>query len=155
MIVKTLACAVVLMSAPQDQPNSEPASTAAKASLASSSTAETTALELLPIEQNIVHYTNVQRAKYGLPALEVDESLMGTARKHASWMTRARNLVHTRLPVAENIAMGQRDSQEVVHAWMNSSGHRANILNRSHRHIGVAAYRTTSGTIYWCQQFRP
>jgi uncharacterized protein YkwD len=37
---------------------------------------------------------------------------------------------------------------------MNSSGHRANILNPGHGRIGVAAYRTVAGTIFWCQQFR-
>jgi len=63
-------------------------------------------------------------------------------------------LQHTTRPVAENIAMGQRTSQEVVRAWMNSSGHRANILDRGHRRIGVGAYRTAGDTIYWCQQFR-
>ncbi|NQT15397.1 MAG: hypothetical protein HQ582_21755 [Planctomycetes bacterium] len=51
-------------------------------------------------------------------------------------------------------AQGQRSSTEVVRDWMNSSGHLADILNQSHRRIGVAAYRTESGTIFWCQQFR-
>jgi uncharacterized protein YkwD len=37
---------------------------------------------------------------------------------------------------------------------MNSSGHRANILNAAHRLIGAAAFRTEEGTIFWCQQFR-
>jgi uncharacterized protein YkwD len=36
---------------------------------------------------------------------------------------------------------------------MNSSGHRANILNPGYRRIGVAAYATPEGTIFWCQQF--
>jgi uncharacterized protein YkwD len=56
--------------------------------------------------------------------------------------------------VAENIAMGQPHSSDVVRSWMNSSGHRANILNGGHLRIGVAAYRTDNGTIFWCQQFR-
>jgi len=110
--------------------------------------------DLLPIEANIVRFTNAERARYGLPALEIDQNLMKSARRHCSWMTRNRRLVHTSLPVAENIAMGQRDSRMAVRDWMNSSGHRANILNRGYRRIGVAAYRTLSGTIYWCQQFR-
>jgi uncharacterized protein YkwD len=62
-------------------------------------------------------------------------------------------MVHTSAAVAENIAMGQRNSAEVLNAWMNSSGHRANILNPGHTRIGVAAYTTPGGTIYWCQQF--
>jgi uncharacterized protein YkwD len=111
-------------------------------------------LDLLPIEENIVKYTNAQRAKYGLAALEIDHDLMDSARQHASWMASNRRLVHTSRPVAENIAMGQPHSLSVVRDWMNSSGHRANILNRGYRRIGVAAYRTPGGTIYWCQQFR-
>ena len=110
--------------------------------------------ELLAIEENIIHFTNLERARYGLPALEVDPNLMSSARQHATWMTLNRSMVHTNQPVAENIAMGQPDSQQVVQCWMNSPGHRANILNGSHRRIGVAAYRTVAGTIFWCQQFR-
>jgi uncharacterized protein YkwD len=109
--------------------------------------------DLLEIEANVVSYTNNERARYGLPALQVDKQLMQTAREHCSWMTRNRIFQHTRRPVAENIAMGQPSSQDVVRSWMNSSGHRANILNPNHRHIGVGAYRTESGTIYWVQQF--
>jgi uncharacterized protein YkwD len=112
-------------------------------------------VKLRAIEANVVSYTNQERARYGLPALTVDKELMETAREHAAWMTRTRQLVHTMLAVAENIAMGQPHSSDAVQAWMNSSGHRANILNASHRRIGVAAFRTEGVTIFWCQQFRP
>ena len=112
-------------------------------------------LELLAVEQNIVDCTNAERAKYGLPAFVVDAGLVATARRHCLWMTTYRQLVHTNIGVAENIAMGQRSSQDVVRCWMNSSGHRANILNNGHRRIGVAAFQTPEGTIYWCQQFTP
>jgi uncharacterized protein YkwD len=112
-------------------------------------------VKLLAIEANLVSYTNQERVRYGLPPLQVDKELMETAREHASWMTRMRSMVHTRRAVAENIAMGQPHSSDAVQAWMNSSGHRANILNAGHRRIGVAAFRTESGTIFWCQQFRP
>jgi uncharacterized protein YkwD len=111
-------------------------------------------LALLPIEQNIIECTNAERARHGLPALEVDQQLMESARQHATWMTLNQRMVHTSRPVAENIAMGQPDSQQAVRSWMNSPGHRANILNPGHGRIGVAAYRTVAGTIYWCQQFR-
>jgi len=110
--------------------------------------------QLLPIEQNIIMYTNYERTKYGLKPLEVDWELMKSAREHCSWMARFRRLVHTSRPVAENIAMGQSHSSEAVRSWMNSSGHRANILNHGHGRIGVAAFRAADGTIFWCQQFR-
>jgi len=111
--------------------------------------------ELITIEQNIISRTNEERQRHGLPALEVDMNLVHSARLQATWMTLNRILRHTLRPVAENIAMGQRNSQEVVNDWMRSPGHRANILNASNRRIGVGAYRTPDGTIYWCQQFAP
>ena len=111
--------------------------------------------QLLAVEQGIVDGTNAERARFGLAPLAVDVNLMGTARQHGTWMASNQQLVHTNIGVAENIAMGQQNTQEVVRCWMNSSGHRANILNGGHRRIGVAAYRTAAGTIYWCQQFAP
>ena len=110
-------------------------------------------LQLAQIEQNIVTYTNAERKRYGLPPLQIDAKLVRSAREHCAWMTRHRSLQHTRKPVAENIAMGQPSSREAVRCWMGSSGHRANILNRSYQRIGAAAYRTEGGTIFWCQQF--
>ena len=110
-------------------------------------------LQLLQIERNIVICTNTERKRYRLPPLEIDAGLVRSARDHCAWMTRRGCLQHTRKPVAENIAMGQRSSQEVVGDWMSSPGHRANILNPSYHRIGAAAYRTQRGTIFWCQQF--
>ena len=109
--------------------------------------------KFFPVELAIVEKTNAERVRNGLPALQLDPKLVDTARRHTWWMTRSHSLQHGNYPVAENIAMGQRSTHEVVNCWMNSSGHRANILNRGHRRIGVAAYTTPSGTTYWCQQF--
>lgn len=50
----------------------------------------------------------------------------------------------------ENIAQGQRTPEEVVQAWMNSAGHRANILNSGFTHIGVGYVESGN---YWTQQF--
>jgi uncharacterized protein YkwD len=111
--------------------------------------------ELHPIEERIVAETNTERIRYGLRPLAVDAALIKSARAHATWMTRSRSLHHTAAMVAENIAMGQRSAAEVVRDWMSSPGHRANILRSSHRRLGVAAYVTPEGTIYWCQQFLP
>jgi uncharacterized protein YkwD len=108
---------------------------------------------LHPIEARIIEKTNSERARHGLAPLAVDTSLVRSARKHAAWMTNNRSMTHTSAPVGENIAMGQHSSGEVLNAWMNSSGHRANILNPGYRRIGVAAYATPQGTIFWCQQF--
>ena len=109
--------------------------------------APTQKLDLYPIDR-----TNAERIKNGLEPLLIDQSLIVSARKHTAWMTNNNTLQHG-AGVAENIAMGQRNSAEVMQSWMNSSGHRANILNGSHRRIGVAAFTAPNGTIYWCQQF--
>jgi uncharacterized protein YkwD len=110
-------------------------------------------LQLIAIEQEIIDNTNRERQRYGLAPLTADAGLVRSARRHAAWMTNNRTLRHTSAPVAENIAMGQRDSYEAVRDWMSSPGHRANILNGRYRRMGAAAYRTPDGTIYWCQQF--
>ncbi len=112
-------------------------------------------VELIPVEKELAERTNAERVRYGLPPLVVDRGLMESARAHCAWMTHNYALQHTRLAVAENIAMGQQTSEEAVRSWMSSPGHRANILNPRHRRLGVAAYRTPQGTVFWCQQFMP
>jgi uncharacterized protein YkwD len=49
--------------------------------------------------------------------------------------------------------MGQKSPKEVVTAWMNSQGHRENILNSSFTDIGVGIAKNSSGSIYWTQMF--
>jgi uncharacterized protein YkwD len=104
-------------------------------------------------EHQVIERTNAQRRQYGLRPLQVDLRLVHSARRHTAWMSRSRNLQHTTAPVGENIAMGQRNSSEVVTSWMNSPGHRQNILNTGYTKIGVAAYTASDGSVYWCQQF--
>ena len=53
----------------------------------------------------------------------------------------------------ENIAMGQKTPSEVMNSWMNSSGHRANILNSTYTELGVGIQKDSNGTIYWTQMF--
>ena len=110
-------------------------------------------LELLEVERQIIAHTNAQRSRHGLPSLVTDPSLMKSARSHAAWMARRTSLQHTSAPVGENIAFGQHTPTETVQDWMNSSGHRANILSGGYSRIGAAAYRGSNGRVYWCQQF--
>jgi uncharacterized protein YkwD len=173
MVAKLALCAVLFLSAdgkdPKDsagaakpaaakpaatQPAAVPAAVQPAAAPTAAQPPARKKIELIAVERIVVDHTNAERARYGLPPLEVDEDLMQSARAHATWMTVNQTMQHTRQPVAENIAMGQPDGQSVVQCWMNSSGHRANILNWGHQRIGVAAYQTIQGTIFWCQQFR-
>jgi len=115
--------------------------------------AERPVIETSSPEMSVISQTNAQRARHGLAPLAVDSQLMSSASRHAQWMASNRNLSHGH-GVAENIAMGQPSAGEAVRSWMNSSGHRANILGSGYTRIGVAVAYSSNGTPYWCQQFR-
>jgi uncharacterized YkwD family protein len=118
-------------------------------------------------EQKVVTLTNQERAKQGLPALQVDSALSKVAKAKSQDMYNANYFSHTSptygspfdmmkqfgisyRTAGENIAMGQKTPEEVVQAWMNSAGHRANILNKTYTHIGVGY---VAGKNIWTQQF--
>ncbi|MCH1623911.1 SafA/ExsA family spore coat assembly protein [Ferdinandcohnia quinoae] len=122
------------------------------------------------IENQVIQLTNQQRAKYGLPALKADWQLSRVARyksvdmrdrnyfshtspTYGSPFTMMKNFGVTYRTAAENIAAGQRTPQEVVNAWMNSPGHRANILKSDVTHIGVGYSPGGSKKHYWTQMF--
>ena len=115
----------------------------------------------------VVALVNAERAKYGLSALKVDSRVQQAAQVRAA--ETVQSFSHTRpngssfstalteagvsyTRSGENIAYGQSTPQQVVQAWMNSSGHRANILNESFTTIGVG-YTVWGGTAYWAQLF--
>jgi uncharacterized protein YkwD len=104
-------------------------------------------------EAAVISQTNAARARQGLPPLATDSQLMQGARNHAHWMASNNNLAHGS-GVTENIGMGQTSAGEIVNNWMNSPGHRSNILDGSLTRIGVAVAYSSNGTPYWCQQFR-
>ena len=110
-------------------------------------------IALSKTESAVIAQTNAARARNGLPPLAADGQLMNGARNHARWMARNRSLSHGS-GVAENIAMGQTSATEATSSWMQSSGHRANMLDGGHTRIGVAIAHSADGTAYWCQQFR-
>ena len=115
----------------------------------------------------VVRLTNSARSKNGYAALVEDGVLSEAAAVRAREI--ARRFSHTRpsgasfssalsesgvsyLRAGENIASGQKSASEVVNAWMNSPGHRANILNSSYSRIGSASVNI-DGTHYWVQLF--
>lgn len=108
-----------------------------------------------PAEALVLSGVNAERQRYGLRPLALDRSLLRSARWHTAWMARNGILQHTSAMVGENIAEGQRSAQEAVTDWMNSSGHRANILNGTYNRIGMAAYTSPNGRVFWCTQFLP
>lgn len=122
-------------------------------------------------EAQVVTLTNAQRVANGCAALRADDRLVTAARKHSADMVTKSFFSHTGSngsdfvarevgagypssgPSAENIAWGYRTPQEVVTGWMNSPGHRANILNCSSVAVGVGMVLQADGTPYWTQDF--
>ena len=104
-------------------------------------------------ESHVLEKTNAERARHGLRPLVLDRRLLNSARRHAAWMTRTQNLQHTGQPVGENIAMGQSSSTEVVRDWMNSPGHRQNMLQQGYDSVGIGVFCDASGRLWATQNF--
>lgn len=117
--------------------------------------------------EEVLRLVNIERSKAGLSALTTNATLKAAADKRAQ-ETKV-SFSHTRpngnkfstvlqeygisyRTAGENIAYGQRSPQEVVNGWMNSPGHRANILNANFGKIGIGVYQS-GGVIYWSQLF--
>ncbi len=130
-------------------------------------TIPTTDLSVLNYEKEVVRLVNEVRVKNGLRELTYDWELSRVARYKSQDMKDNNYFSHTS-PIygspfqmmksfgityksaGENIARGQKSPQAVMNAWMNSSGHRANILNASFTQIGVGYVADGN---YWTQMF--
>ncbi|SFF30185.1 uncharacterized protein, YkwD family [Paenibacillus algorifonticola] len=116
-------------------------------------------------QSEVVKIVNKERASAGLPALTVDALLTKVAVAKAKDMADNKYFSHTSPTygspfdmmksfgvsysyAGENIAAGQRNPSEVMTAWMNSAGHRANILSKNFGKIGVGYYNGQ-----WVQEF--
>lgn len=117
----------------------------------------------------VTSLVNAARQDAGLSELELDADLCAAAQARAQEI--AQSFSHTRpdgsscftileefgisyRAAGENIAMGQRTPEEVMDGWMNSSGHRANILNGTFTSIGVGYYVDEAGAAHWVQIFQ-
>ena len=116
----------------------------------------------------VVKLVNEERAKAGLSPLTVDSKVAAAASTRAKEIETS--FSHTRPDgssfstaltqsgasfrgAGENIAYGQRTPEEVMKGWMNSQGHRANIMNKDFTTIGVGYHQNSNGTGYWTQLF--
>lgn len=150
-----------------DKPESKPAPAPAepKPAQPAPSTGNGTATEKSDFANQVVDLVNKERAKAGLNPLTSDEKLTKVAMIKAQDMydnnyfdhqsptlgspfdlMRAQDVQYR--TAGENIAKGQRTPEEVMNAWMNSQGHRQNILNSNYTAIGVAYYNGV-----WVQEF--
>ncbi|WML50565.1 CAP domain-containing protein [Neobacillus sp. PS3-34] len=152
---------------PPSQPQGPAAPAPAPKTPAPAPNKSTTTQGISSFAQQVIDLTNVQRKKNGLPALKADVKLSGVAQKKSVDMEQNHYFSHTSPTygspfdmmrdfgvsynaAGENIAMGQRTPQEVVTAWMNSEGHRKNILSPNFTHIGVGFDKNG---YYWSQMF--
>jgi Cysteine-rich secretory protein family len=119
----------------------------------------------------VIELTNAERQKAGLSPLAAQANLMSAAQGYAGVLASGTCFAHTCGPVpdfsdratqagysswnalAENIAAGQRSPEAVVQAWMESPGHRANILNARYTEIGVGLATGGRMGMYWAQSF--
>ncbi|MFD0415329.1 CAP domain-containing protein [Streptomyces sp. NPDC127108] len=119
---------------------------------------------------DVLARTNAHRAAAGLRPLAPDPRLTAAAQAHSADMIARAFYSHTapdgsepwhraaaagsaHRAVGENIACGQRSAAEVVEGWMNSPGHRANILKPTFTHLGVGFAGGGSAGTYWTQLF--
>lgn len=122
-------------------------------------------LQYKDIIESVCHLVNKNRSRYSRRPLQLDAELSEVAQAHAEDMAQRDYFSHSspegkqagfRLRFAgvhwrtwgENIATYHPTSSAVMKAWMNSSGHRANILNRNFGRIGIGYYQS-----YWVQIF--
>ncbi|ART76658.1 CAP domain-containing protein [Sutcliffiella horikoshii] len=128
---------------------------------------EQTAGAVSEFEKKVVELTNAEREKQGLAPLELDVELSKVAKDKSKDMQQNNYFSHNSPThgspfdmmkkygiqyntAGENIAQGQQSPEEVVNAWMNSEGHRANIMNENFTHIGVGHVEEGN---YWTQMF--
>ncbi len=121
-------------------------------------------------ENEVIRLVNVERAKAGLQALTQNWQLSRVARYKSQDMIDKGYFAHNsptygspfkmmesfgiRYSAAgENIAMGQQSPAQVMNAWMNSPGHRNNIMSPSFSQIGVGLAKDRNGRMYWTQMF--
>ncbi|HGM1161683.1 TPA: CAP domain-containing protein [Clostridioides difficile] len=121
-------------------------------------------------QKEVVDLVNIERSKAGLNPLTLDSSISNVATKKSQDMIDNNYFSHNSptygspfdmlkkfgisyKTAGENIAMGQKTPKEVVNAWMNSEGHRKNIMNPNFSKIGVGVAQKSGGSIYWTQIF--
>jgi uncharacterized YkwD family protein len=123
------------------------------------------------MEKQVLTLTNQERSRNGLKPLDGDDGTLNRCAHVKSADMRDANYFSHNSPTygspfdmmrqfgvdyrqaAENIAAGQQTAEEVVKSWMESSGHRANILNPNYTHIGIGYAKGGSQNCYWTQQF--
>lgn len=161
--VTALACAYPIAST---------GSSSAERASAAPATARATGSAYGKTEARIFDLINAERRHQGLRPLVFNAQLNQMARIQAQNMAYFQRMAHTlpnaSLPtlgdrahyvgytygrIAENVALGYPNAETVVEGWMNSRGHRQNILDSGVLETGIAVARSATGGLYYCQVF--
>lgn len=119
------------------------------------------------VASDVQTFVNGHRRQVGAPAIALQWQLNQSAQAHAVEMARNRRMTHTgsggtsagtRLSRTgyrwwlwgENVAAGQTTASQVVYSWLRSPGHKAVMLDRRYRHMGVGRAVASNGVVYWC-----
>jgi uncharacterized YkwD family protein len=122
------------------------------------------------LETEVVRLVNVERSKVGIPSLKENGELSLIARDKSQDFINKNYFAHNSptygtpfemlrtygikfTEAGENIAKGQKSAVEVMDSWMNSPGHRENILNPNFNKLGVGVVEDNKGVLYWTQIF--
>ena len=156
---------------PQQKPESTPSTPSTNPEQKPESTPEQKpSTDFSSYQQQVLDLVNAERTKRGISTLTLDSNLSSVATKKSQDMVNKNYFDHTSptygspfdmmkqfgisyRTAGENIAKGQKTPQEVVTAWMNSEGHRKNILNPNFTNLGVGIAKDSKGTTYWTQMF--
>lgn len=111
--------------------------------------------------KDLLEAHNLERKRYGANPLQKDEYLENYAKNHAGMMANKNRLYHSDISVllsryrtsGENIAWNQRTEKQVMSDWMNSPGHKSNILNKKYSKVGFGKSENSKGEPYWCTVF--
>lgn len=135
-------------------------------STAETSDYENSDSEIQEVEQYIYDYTNEERQERGLPTLSYSSRIATAARQHSQSMAQRDELYHgnvqSRYPcgyAGENAAQNYDEfdnedtAEAIVEQWMNSPGHRANILREGYSSIGVGVHISSGGEVWATQGF--
>ena len=121
------------------------------------------------VQEQVITITNQRRADNGLAPLTINPTLTAAAQAHAADQASVDTMSHTgtdgsdagtRIVASgyptqawgENVAGGYNTADAVMTAWMNSPGHRANILNGTFTQIGIGLAYAPDGTAYWAME---
>lgn len=166
---KTLKCKVTVTKKQAAKKNAKTATKKQTAKKTNTAGKKNTTTDI-SLQKKVISIVNQNRKKQGLEALTMDEKLMKAAQDRAKELTKS--FSHTRpngtscftifekykiTPMAsgENIAAGQRSAAAVMDSWMNSPGHKENIMNNRFKKIGVGLVIVPNDmySYYWVQMF--